>query len=102
MTDARMFRPDPGARFLRGLVGLVSPTADLYLANPCADWLAAGQIVQLAPTVFKAGETLIVVRHALGLDAPVAFRKLIYVMDDDWRGGLANRHLPLSFRANSF
>ncbi|MBV1868821.1 MAG: hypothetical protein KUG69_13090 [Marinosulfonomonas sp.] len=85
--------------FARRLTGSTSPTADLYFAWPCADLLKDGVIRCLAPTVYLAGRTLIVIRHALGLQQSVSFDRLIYVIDDDWRAGLAGSGLPLAYRA---
>lgn len=80
-------------------MGKASPTADLYVANPCAELIADGEMTRLAPTVFRAGATLIVVRHALWLDRAVTYNRLIYVMDDDYRAGLSDTSLPRAFRA---
>ena len=88
-----------GAAWLRNLVGPVSPTADLYLRNPCAALFETGEITMHAPTVFQAGDTVIIVRHTLGLQAPLVYEKLIYLIDDDWRAGLRASGLPASFRA---
>lgn len=60
--------------------------------------LSAGQIKRLSPTVFLAGLTLIVVRHLSGLRHVPRHKRLIFVIDDDWRAGIRDRQLPLSYR----
>ncbi|MEM6482523.1 MAG: hypothetical protein AAF922_14770 [Pseudomonadota bacterium] len=98
MSYQRILKPDPLAWCLRGLIGKASPSADLYVANPCSDLLVTGKLVRLTPTVFRAGDALVVVRHALDLEQPQTFSRLIYVIDDDWRAGLQSPALPMSYR----
>lgn len=74
-----------------------SPTADIYFGFSCGDLLVAGDVKQLGPTVFQAGSTLIVMRHARGTTLP-PHSNLIFVIDDDWRSALRDRHLPWSYR----
>ncbi|WP_146746259.1 glycosyltransferase family protein [Rhodovulum viride] len=81
------------------LAGRFSPTADLYLGFACRDRLARGALRQLSPTVFAAGETLIVIRHAAGMRTLPPHRRLVYVIDDDIRAGIADRALPPIYRA---
>lgn len=75
-----------------------NPSADLYLAWSCADLIEAGRIEVLAPTVFRAGGTLIVVRHLSGLRPIPQYDRLIHVVDDDWHGGILDRSLPGAYR----
>ncbi|MBD3679849.1 MAG: hypothetical protein HUJ27_15800 [Rhodobacteraceae bacterium] len=77
----------------------MSATADLYLGFSCADLLRTGQIERLAPTVFRRGQTLIVMRHHRGLAHLPEHSWLIYLIDDDWRGGLVDPSLPPLYRA---
>lgn len=90
--------PDILAPIERYLTGPASPTADLYFGWPCAKLISSGTVRQIAPTVFQFEQTLIVVRHALGLRKAVDYNRLVYVMDDDWRAGLSSKHLPPSYR----
>lgn len=76
-----------------------APTADLYLKWSCADLIADGGLQQIAPTVFLAGRTLVVLRHDAGLNEMPEFDRLIFVIDDDWRAGLPDPELPLDYRA---
>lgn len=92
----RLFRPSGQAGFL---AGRFSPTADLYLGFSCQDLLADGRIRRLAPTVFQAGDTLVVMRHTAGLKIWPPCRRLIYLIDDDIRAGIADSALPLVYRA---
>ena len=87
------------APLCRLLASTSSPSADLYLGFSCADLLASGQIERFAPTVFRYGRTLIVIRHESGLAWLPDHDDLIYVIDDDWRGGVADGDLPLQYRA---
>ncbi len=75
-----------------------SPTADLYLGWSCAELIVSGVIQQLAPTVFQVGRTLVVIRHDAHLRSLPNHDRLIYVIDDDWRAGLHDKHLPLDYR----
>jgi hypothetical protein len=83
----------------RWLATASSASADLYLGYSCADLLASGRIERHAPTVFRCGRILIVVRHDAGLTRLPDHDTLIYVMDDDWRGGVADGDLPFLYRA---
>ena len=76
-----------------------SPTADLYFADACADWIAAGSVRRLAPTVFLAGDTLVVMRHARGAGRLPKAQRLIYLSDDAAAKGMRDRSLPLAYRA---
>lgn len=75
-----------------------SATADLYLRWACQDMLESGALRQIAPTVFQAGRTLVVVRHDAHLSRYPDHDRLIYVIDDDWRAGLRPGEVPLSYR----
>lgn len=68
--------------FTRALTTENSPTADLYFANACADWIADGRVVRYAPTVFASPTTRLVIRH--DGRAPAASRRPseIYLLDD--------------------
>ncbi|MBL3608299.1 hypothetical protein [Rhodovulum sulfidophilum] len=83
----------------RFLAGPQSPTADLYLGFSLAGAIAAGRVRRLAPTVFLAGEALIVMRHLAGLGLLPRYRRLIYLIDDDIPAGLRDRALPRAYRA---
>lgn len=91
--------PDILAPLERYLTGPASPTADLYFGWPCAELISSGRVRQITPTVFQCEQTLIVVRHALGLRAAVDYNRLVYIMDDDWRAALSSKSLPPSYRA---
>ena len=66
----------------RALTTENSPTADLYFANACADWLAEGRVTRYAPTVFASETTRLVIRH--DGRAPAASRRprTVYLLDD--------------------
>lgn len=86
-------------RFLSNLLTVQgSPTADIYFRWSCAAELSTAAIRQIAPTVFLAGRTLIIIRHDAKLRAGLDFDRLIYVIDDDWRAGRSDRDLPLDYR----
>lgn len=61
--------------------------------------LENGTIRQLSPTVFAVDDTLIVVRHLSGWRGWSETKRLIYVIDDDWRAGISDSALPLGYRA---
>ncbi|HEY0276550.1 MAG TPA: hypothetical protein VGC31_10855 [Paenirhodobacter sp.] len=75
-----------------------SATADLYLGFSCADLIADGRIERLAPTVFRAGRTLIVLRHDAGLAPLPAHDRVIWLIDDDIATGIRDAGLPLWYR----
>ncbi len=83
-----------GAKLYKG----ASASAWLYLTWSCADWIDDGSLIQLSPTVFRCNGTVIVIRHLSGLRAIPQHDKLIYVIDDDWRSGLSDASLPVSYR----
>ncbi len=88
------------AGWLGGLLAAPeSPTADLYFADACADLLETGQVRRLAPTVFQAGGTVIVIRHDARVSPQVRADRLIYVTDDDVAAGLSDRLVPMAYRA---
>ncbi|MEX2519007.1 MAG: hypothetical protein WD969_06725 [Paracoccaceae bacterium] len=68
--------------FTRALTTLNSPTADLYFADACADWLAEGRVRRYAPTVFASRTTRLVIRHdgRAGRDSRRA--RHVYLIDD--------------------
>lgn len=82
----------------RHLAGPYSPTAELYVLKALRSILCQSDIICLAPTVFKVCDTVIVVRHTLGLERPVECKRLVYVMDDAWYAGLTDTDLPLLYR----
>ena len=77
-----------------------SPSADLYFAGSMERDLESGIAVQLSPTVFCIDDALVVVRHLSGLRSEPDTKRLIYVVDDDWRAGLSDHSLSLGYRAN--
>ena len=83
-----------GSRLYKG----ASASASLYLKWSCADLIASGALVELSPTVFRHGDTVIVIRHLSGLASVPEHSKLIYVIDDDWRAGLSDASLPATYR----
>ncbi|TMV77358.1 hypothetical protein FGG78_27375, partial [Thioclava sp. BHET1] len=89
---------DRFARLSRLLASSSSPTADLYLGFCCADLLRAGILECHAPTVFRIGRTVIVMRHDSGLGRLPRHDRLIYLIDDNWRAGLTDRSVPTWYR----
>lgn len=75
-----------------------SASADLYFGFCQADLIRDGRIERYAPTVFRWGRTLVVVRHDGGLTRLPAHDRLVLVVDDDWRGGLGDANLPVWYR----
>ena len=76
-----------------------SPSASVYLEWSCADLIADGSLERLSPTVFRCGDAIVVIRHLSGLSRLPEIRRLIYVIDDDWRAGIADGSLPWLYRA---
>ncbi|MEM7547558.1 MAG: hypothetical protein AAF367_18685 [Pseudomonadota bacterium] len=74
--------------FTRALTTLNSPTADLYFANACVDWLTDGRIVRHAPTVFTSASTQLIIRHDARAGRAARRGRRIYLLDDaiDLRG----------------
>ncbi len=68
--------------FTRALTSRNSPTADLYFANACADWLADGRVTRYAPTVFASGTSRLVIRHDGRAQAASRRARTIYLLDD--------------------
>jgi hypothetical protein len=93
-----MLRPDRWPMIARRLGRKPSATADLYLGLACADLIADGRIEQFAPTVFRAGSSLIILRHDAGLNPLPAHERLIWLVDDDFDAGLRDRELPRWYR----
>lgn len=91
-------RPDPLPLIGRRLGRKPSASADLYLGFACAGLIADGQIECLAPTVFRAGRTLIVIRHDAGLRPLPEHDRLIWLVDDDVASGLRDADLPRWYR----
>lgn len=90
--------PDPLPLIGRKLGRKPSATADLYLGFACADLIADGRIECFAPTVFRAGRTLIVIRHDAGLRPLPDHDRLIWLVDDDVASGLRDADLPRWYR----
>ncbi len=76
-----------------------SPTADIYFAWAFAGEIARGEVKRLSPTVFLAGDVLIVFRHDAFLRAAPPFRRLVYFTDDAVGGQAFDPGLPLDYRA---
>lgn len=91
-------RPDPLPWLGRLLSSGPSASADLYFSFCHADMIRDGRIERHAPTVFRWGRTLVVVRHDGGLSRLPAHDRLVLVLDDDWRGGMGDANLPLWYR----
>ena len=68
--------------FARALTSLNSPTADLYFADACADWLADGRVVRYAPTVFASDTTRLVIRHDGRAPAASRRARTVHLIDD--------------------
>ncbi|MFN3262390.1 MAG: hypothetical protein ACE37J_17735 [Pikeienuella sp.] len=66
----------------RALTTLNSPTADLYFANACADWLEAGLVTRYAPTVFASAATRLVIRHDARAGRASLRPHHVYLIDD--------------------
>ncbi|MEM9145613.1 MAG: hypothetical protein AAGC57_05390 [Pseudomonadota bacterium] len=76
-----------------------SPTADLYLLNACRDWVGPDRPIQrLAPGVFVSRETLLVLRHAGGLQTWPERRRRIWLIDDDVEATIADPTTPMGQR----
>lgn len=80
------------------LTGPQSPSASLYVADACADWIAEQRIRQLSPTVFAGPGATLVVRHDGGLKEPLPPGRLIYLIDDHWQAAGSDPAVPLAFR----
>jgi hypothetical protein len=68
--------------FTRAMTTLNSPTADLYFANACADWLESGHVVRHAPTVFTSESTRLVIRHDARSGRASLRPRTVYLLDD--------------------
>jgi hypothetical protein len=91
-------RSDAFPQLARWLGRKPSPTADLYLGFACADLIRDGLITRHGPTVFSAGDTLIIMRQDGGISPLPRHNRLIYLIDDDWRAGLDDDSLPRWYR----
>ena len=91
-------RSDAFPQLARWLGRKPSPTADLYLGFACSDLIREGAIVRHGPTVFSAGDTLIVMRQDGGISPLPRHNRLIYLIDDDWRAGIDDPTLPRWYR----
>lgn len=68
--------------FTRALTSLNSPTADLYFANACGDWLEEGRVARYAPTVFASASTRLVIRHDGRAGSASRRARQVYLLDD--------------------
>ncbi len=68
--------------FTRAMTTLNSPTADLYFANACGDWLSSGLVERHAPTVFTSASTRLVIRHDARSGRNSRRARTIYLLDD--------------------
>lgn len=68
--------------FTRALTTLNSPTADLYFADACADWLSDGRVRRYAPTVFASATTRLVIRHDGRAGRESRRARHVYLIDD--------------------
>ena len=68
--------------FTRALTTENSPTADLYFADACRDWLEDGRVVRYAPTVFASETTRLVIRHDGRAPAASHRARTVYLLDD--------------------
>ncbi|MGF1502195.1 MAG: hypothetical protein ACFBSD_10295 [Paracoccaceae bacterium] len=75
-----------------------SPTADLYLADACRDWLAEGRIRRLAPGVFASRRTLAVIRHWGRAGRLPERSRRVWLIDDDIDACLSEPGLPVTQR----
>ncbi|MEM9010548.1 MAG: hypothetical protein AAGE18_04925 [Pseudomonadota bacterium] len=75
-----------------------SPSADLYIANACADWIAEGRLRWRGPTVLTSDRAEVVVRHDARAWPGSRRQRLIYVIDDDWRAASADEGLSPYYR----
>ena len=68
--------------FARALTSRNSPTADLYFADACADWIEDGRVTRYAPTVFASDAARLVIRHDGRAPAASRRARTIYLLDD--------------------
>lgn len=97
-TRVQPVQADPLPWLGRLLASESSPSADLYFRFSHAHLIDRGDIEEYAPTVFRWGRVLIVVRHDSGLSQLPSHDRLVFVADDDWHGGLGDSNLPLAYR----
>lgn len=76
-----------------------SPSAELYFAFSMEKEIQKGTARQVSPTAYFIDDTLVVARHLSGLRRLPKFKRLIYVIDDDWRAGIRDSTLPIGYRA---
>ncbi len=83
-----------------------SPTADLYFANACRDWIGA-EVRRLGPTVFASASALLVMRHDLrsagGRSGRPCSRgarrgRVVLFLDDAVEEGISDPALPFLYR----
>lgn len=97
-SAGRMTKADPLPWLGRLLAPGPSASADLYFRFSHADLVEGGVVERHAPTVFRWGRTLIVVRHDGGLSRLPDHDRVVLVVDDDWRGGVGDPNLPWIYR----
>lgn len=68
--------------FTRALTTQNSPTAALYFADACADWIREGRVTRHAPTVFTSATTRLVIRHDARAGRDSRRRRHVYLIDD--------------------
>ncbi|RMH48066.1 MAG: hypothetical protein D6686_11400 [Alphaproteobacteria bacterium] len=86
MADPRALirRAGPWGWLARAMTTPSAPTADLYIANACADWLADGRLHRIGPTLFATADAQLVIRH--DARAPLGFGRprSLFLIDDAW------------------
>lgn len=85
------------------------PTTDLYFLNPLRAWrqyapkgVLPPKVRRLAPNVYAVGATGVIVRYGREEDIDrlrrSGARQIVYVVDDDFAAGAADRRLPQRYR----
>ncbi|MEM9047291.1 MAG: hypothetical protein AAGC92_01110 [Pseudomonadota bacterium] len=92
-------RAGPEGWLMRLLTRPSAPTADLYIANACADWLADGKLTRPGPTAFTTDSTLLLLRHDARLAPGLRRKRLVYLIDDAWEAGPRDASLSPFYRS---
>jgi hypothetical protein len=82
------------------------PTTDLYFLNPLAELRRQGVAVPsfrpLAPNVYLAGRTGVIVRYGSAEDVALlkeaGARQVVYIVDDDFSAAASDQALPEGYR----